>query len=320
MALPQKASLGALFSASLPAAALTVALGWVGAQSSAYGFVLFLFLPVICGFTAACLLSLRYRRTDTDCSKAAALAVLEASFLAVLVAAEGVVCVLMVLPFVLFLAVLGGALAFRLQGRSPLVPLIILASAPVLMGAEAAVDPEPPLLKVRSEVVVAAPPEVVWPRVISFPELPEEREWLFRTGIAYPRRAVIRGSGPGALRFCVFSTGAFVEPVEIWDEPHLLRFAITQSPPSLREWSPWGDIRPPHTDSSFQGEEGQFELHPLPGGRTLLTGTTWYRQDLRPVFYWRLWSDAIVHRIHLRVLRHIARLAEEDVRAGRASG
>ena len=29
-----------------------------------------------------------------------------------------------------------------------------------------------------------------------------------------------------------------------------------------------------------------------------------------PAFYWRLWSDAIIHRIHLRVLNHIKELAE----------
>jgi hypothetical protein len=29
-----------------------------------------------------------------------------------------------------------------------------------------------------------------------------------------------------------------------------------------------------------------------------------------PAGYWRRWSDAVVHRIHLRVLRHIKRLAE----------
>jgi hypothetical protein len=29
-----------------------------------------------------------------------------------------------------------------------------------------------------------------------------------------------------------------------------------------------------------------------------------------PSAYWQLWSDAIIHRIHLRVLRHIKSLAE----------
>ena len=38
---------------------------------------------------------------------------------------------------------------------------------------------------------------------------------------------------------------------------------------------------------------------------TRLEGTTWYQHGLWPSQYWRLWSDAIIHKIHLRVLRHI---------------
>jgi hypothetical protein len=29
-----------------------------------------------------------------------------------------------------------------------------------------------------------------------------------------------------------------------------------------------------------------------------------------PAGYWRLWSDAIIHRIHVRVLTHVKHLAE----------
>ena len=42
-----------------------------------------------------------------------------------------------------------------------------------------------------------------------------------------------------------------------------------------------------------------------------LTGSTWYQHHLWPADYWRLWSDAIIHRIHLRVLRHIKVLSEQ---------
>jgi hypothetical protein len=36
---------------------------------------------------------------------------------------------------------------------------------------------------------------------------------------------------------------------------------------------------------------------------------------MAPEPYWRLWSDAMIHAIHLRVLEHVARLSEADVRA-----
>ena len=109
-----------------------------------------------------------------------------------------------------------------------------------------------------------------------------------------------------------FSTGTFVEPIEIWDEPRLLKFSVIANPPPLDEWTPYAKIRPPHLDGFFVSESGQFLLQPLGNGGTRLVGTTWYRHDIWPTFYWRLWSDELIHRIHLRVLRHIKRQAERD--------
>jgi hypothetical protein len=80
----------------------------------------------------------------------------------------------------------------------------------------------------------------------------------------------------------------------------------------MRELSLY-DIHPPHLNGYFESKQGQFVLTALPNGRTLLTGTTWYRQSLWPGPYWRLWSDAIVHRIHLRVLNHIKSVSESMV-------
>ncbi|GDY12422.1 hypothetical protein LBMAG53_13000 [Planctomycetota bacterium] len=41
-----------------------------------------------------------------------------------------------------------------------------------------------------------------------------------------------------------------------------------------------------------------------------LEGRTWYSVEVHPQWYWRLWSDVIIHRIHRRVLDHIKQLAE----------
>ena len=59
-------------------------------------------------------------------------------------------------------------------------------------------------------------------------------------------------------------------------------------------------------------KQGRFQLTPLTGNRTLLEGTTRYRHGLWPATYWRWWSDAIIHRIHLRVLNHIRELSENS--------
>lgn len=35
--------------------------------------------------------------------------------------------------------------------------------------------------------------------------------------------------------------------------------------------------------------------------------------------YWRLWSDHIIHQIHMRVLKHIKEATEEDLVHARAA-
>ena len=114
------------------------------------------------------------------------------------------------------------------------------------------------------------------------PTLTRPNDWLFRTGVAYPIRARIEGTGVGAVRHCEFSTGAFVEPIEVWDEPRLLRFAVTSNPAPMKEWNPLFEIHPPHLDGFLVSKRGQFLLTPLPGGKTLLKGSTLYQHGLWP--------------------------------------
>ena len=76
------------------------------------------------------------------------------------------------------------------------------------------------------------------------------------------------------------------------------------------ELSPF-KIHPRHLDHYFAATQGEFRLTALPDGRTRLEGTTWYRLRFMPEAYWELWSELIVHRIHMRVLNHIKDLAEK---------
>jgi hypothetical protein len=210
-------------------------------------------------------------------------------------------------PFALGGAIVAYAIqrsSSRRRQTSQLLPAVLLV-LPALIVAERATLPEPPVFAVRTALEIEAPPEAVWRHVVSFPELPPPTEFLFRMGIAYPMKAEIHGEGVGAERHCVFSTGSFVEPIEIWDEPRLLRFSVTSNPAPMEEWTPYEEVHPPHLEGFLVSNGGQFHLERLPGGRTRLEGTTWYRHSLYPAAYWRVWSDWIIHKIHLRVLGHI---------------
>jgi len=181
---------------------------------------------------------------------------------------------------------------------------------PMIFGAEHAAKLETPRFVVRTSIEINAPPETVWKQVVAFSEIAPPTELLFRAGVAYPVRAEITGHGPGAVRHCVFSTGPFVEPIEVWDEPKLLSFGVTSTPSPMNELTPYGHIEPKHLHGYFVSEHGQFALMELPGGRTRLEGATSYRNTIWPGQYWRLWSDYIIHRIHTRVLEHIKMEAE----------
>jgi hypothetical protein len=124
-------------------------------------------------------------------------------------------------------------------------------------------------------------------------------------GIAYPRRAHIDGAGVGAVRYCEFSTGAFVEPITVWDAGRRLSFDVTEEPPPMREWSPYANVVPPHLDGFFRARRGEFRLVRLTDNRTRLEGSTWYELRIYPEVYWSLFADAIVRRIHERVLEHV---------------
>jgi hypothetical protein len=279
-----------------------------------YALGLFVLLPVCIGVVAALLANSfdDQRRGKT----VALLSLLASALILVVIRIEGVICLLMAAPIAIPLALLGVALGNTIRNpKHALAPALLLA--PLLSGVETQLPNRPALRSVETIVDIQAPPETVWRHVIEFPDLPQPREWYFQAGIAYPIRARIEGRGPGAIRYCEFSTGPFVEPITTWDEPRLLAFRVTSNPEPMRELSPY-DIHPAHLHGWFDSKRGQFRLEPLPNGGTRLHGTTWYTQRLQPEPYWSMWTDAIIHRIHQRVLDHIRDVSEGD-RQGRSS-
>ena len=197
------------------------------------------------------------------------------------------------------------------SGAAPILPLLL--ALPLLAGAERLAGTPAPEYCVLTAVEVDAPPAAVWPHVVSFPDLPEPTEWFFRCGIACPVRARIEGTGVGAIRHCEFTTGDFVEPITVWDEPRRLAFDVTSQPDPMTELSPWRHVHPPHlAEQSLKSHRGEFRLVDLGGGRTRLEGRTWYTFEMQPQAYWTLWSDLAIHAIHRRVLAHVKRLSESQ--------
>ena len=282
-----------------------------------YGMSLFVGSPFALGMISVIVFGFSKPQRFRDCMLVGLAGITLVGVMLLLIAIEGAICLLMAAPLAYALAFLGSLVGYIIQSRpwcseqSALLSLGLMVILPGLMAAESLNEPPPELREVRTVVEIAAPPEVVWERVIAFPPLAEPRDWLFLAGVAYPQRAEIHGSGVGAVRHCIFSTGAFVEPIDVWEPPHRLRFQVTDQPSPMTELSPF-DIHPAHLDHYLVSQQGQFELQALPDGKTRLVGTTWYTNRMWPAPYWGVWSDTIIQKIHLRVLEHIRNLAESS--------
>ena len=279
-----------------------------------YAFGLFIWLPMVMGFISTLIYGYRPGTKRSTVRNVAYAALGIYCFGLLLFALEGVGCLIMAFPLGLLSCYIGFVIGYvlikkKLNNNTPATIIILLLSVPAFMAFEKKVRGGDDTRSITTSIIIDAPPEVVWKNVIGFPKLAPPKEFVFKAGIAYPTSATIDGQGVGVIRHCNFSTGSFTEPITEWKEPSLLRFNVFDQPETMKEIS-FYNIHPTHLKGYFVSKQGQFKLTRLPDGKTLLEGTTWYINKIKPGFYWNWWSDMIVHKIHDRVLQHIKQQAE----------
>jgi hypothetical protein len=279
-----------------------------------YGWSLFIGLPLVNGFLSGFFLSFRQRVSQGQAYLAATLSVVLLGGTILLFALDGLLCLVMALPLALCLAIIAAALGLVAglscrRGRLSALPLVAAFLFPCLVAFDYTTRLPPAVRCVTTSVDVRAPIDRVWNGVVTFRRIADPPSGIFRWGIAYPIEARIEGSGVGAVRQCIFSTGSFVEPITDWAEPELLAFDVRTSPPPMKELSIYDDVKAPHLHGHMVSKRGQFRLVQR-DGKVTLEGTTWYSHTLSPQWYWGPISDYMIHRIHERVLHHIKRTVE----------
>jgi hypothetical protein len=284
-----------------------------------YGFGVFTLFPFFIGILTPITLAYKNKILLWESVGYSQLALVFVGISLLFLALEGLICIVMAAPIVSALTLIGSFIGYAASGSRQKNEMNVYGSFglflilfPAITYYENLKQHSEELIPIVTSVEIAAPPEKVWKNVVEFPELKPPTELLFKTGIAYPIRARIEGSGVGAIRYCEFSTGAFVEPITVWEENSLLQFSVEEQPIPMREISPYGNLDTPHLHDYFVSRKGQFKLTRLENGNTLLEGTTWYYHKIKPEFYWRFWSEQIVHTIHQRVLTHIKEESEKS--------
>jgi hypothetical protein len=277
-----------------------------------YGAALFILTPLLIGIASTIFYGHGRNLTNKEARRISFLTLGVFTVGLIIFAIEGLICIGMAAPPALFLTWAGCLIGQNIVNSKPnsslTIVLLSVLSIPITAFTEKGSIPDS--FTVSTTVTIDADIETVWRNVIEFPKMAEPTEFLFRAGISYPIDSEIKGVGVGAVRYCNFNTGSFVEPITEWTEPTLLRFDVREQPEPMTEYSLW-DINAPHLHDYFVSEHGQFKLTELPTGQVELKGTTWYHHNIKPGFYWKLWSDWIIHSIHNRVLNHIKTNAEK---------
>ncbi len=279
-----------------------------------YGLALFILTPLFVGISSTAIYGYNHQITRTTAFTISVVTISLMTLALLIFAIEGIICIVMATPIALLLVWLGSIIGHLIISKKSFTVSTTLIAFTIIIPLTSFVENKTErntVFSVTTAVKINANRETVWKNVVEFPELNPPSEFLFKAGVAYPINATIDGNGVGAIRYCNFTTGSFIEPITRWDEPVLLSFNVQQSPQPMKELSFW-DIDAPHLHDYFVSKKGQFELIKISDNETLLKGTTWYSNKIKPNFYWNIWSDYIVHEIHNRVLGHIKITSENN--------
>ena len=156
---------------------------------------------------------------------------------------------------------------------------------------------------VTDQIIINAPADVVWKYITAHPvNSTKPGYWLFNIGLPYPVQSTVTADTVGAQRKCIFSNNAtFDEVVVESNKGHIFTFDIVKQPVD------------PEIIGHINIQRGQFILKENGNGTTTLTGTSWYKLNVYPVWYYDLWAIGITRNVHLRVMQHIKNLAEKNV-------
>lgn len=277
----------------------------------AYGWGLFVGTPFMAGLATGYLANRDVLLTKLDTIALVAWAGVLGTVALLLLALEGLACILLIAPLAAFVAMVGGlagrglALIGHWRGK----PLVSVAILPVLFAVEGAMPPSLPIFAEQS-IVVAAPPDAVWRALTSSEAIRVPPGLTGQAGLAYPLRGRLTDEGVGAERVGEFSTGHARERITDWRPARRLAFAVLTQPPAMEEMSPYRRVHAPHVSGYFETSWTSFDLEPLPGGGTRLTARAAHTLRIDPAFYWEPIARWAIHLNVSRVLQDLKLKAE----------
>jgi hypothetical protein len=276
----------------------------------AYGLGLFVFTPLLVGFTTGYSVNTPQPISKSRTGGAVIIAGLLGTLALLMLALEGLMCIILIAPLAAVLGFFGGMIgrAVALAVKHPGHPIFSVAVLPLMFLADAALPPAA-IMTARQDIVISASPDAVWRSLTKNRPVDNAPKLIMLSGLAYPIASQLSGEGVGALRIGRFSTGIARERVTLWQPGRALAFRGESHAPAMEEMSPYRIVHAPHVDGYFDTLDTRFTLTSLTNGQTRLTITSRHILRIEPIPYWQPIAEWAIGQNMRHVLEDVSRHA-----------
>ncbi len=239
--------------------------------------------------------------------------------LALAIAWEGIICVVFIVPPAMISASLGGILAGALQRHwhraASRRTLYCFAVLPLFLAiAETQLNQPLQTRTVDTSLVIHAPLAVVWRNIERVPPIaPAELRHSWTNAIGFPRpvEATLSHEGVGGVRNASFERGlTFTETITDWQPNQRIVFTIQADTSAIPTTTL--DEHVTVGGRFFDVLTGEYDLHTLPNGDTLLHLSSQERLSTDFNLYAALWSDAVMRDMQSNILHVIRTRCETE--------
>ena len=265
-------------------------LGWAD-----YGWLLFVFLPILLGISIGALPNKKWA------SYGGFISLIIFCFLILVGAVEGFICVLMALPFIVPLIFLGSIVSHLFQRYKILkssdkflvlmLPLLFfVVGAPIEKSIS---SNDKPIIEVESQILLPYTPEQVYDAIKSVDTLDAEKPFLMHLDLPIPQKCVLEREDVGALRTCYFEGGKIVERVTELERGKILKMDVIEYELTGRKWLGF--------------EEAIYLFEETAPNQCLMTRITTYSSELKPRFYWQPLEEWGIEQEHQYVFNNLVK-------------
>ncbi len=239
--------------------------------------------------------------------------------LTVALAMEGWVCWMMMLPFFLFIASLGGLysgyIKTKISRLNEKLNISLLILLPFLLSpVEQMIKFIPGTYEAYTEIVINSSAEKIWSNVTRVGEIKQEQDKGKLTefmGFPRPIKAELNFEGVGATREAIFSKGlVFHETVLSYEDKKKMVFTIKANPYDIP--STTMDEHIVIGGDFFDVLDGTYELEKLEGNKYRLHLYSHFILSTNFNFYASWWAKLIMKDIQNNILQVIKKRAENE--------